>query len=114
MTDENNGTRKPHNHFNELSPEQLEEWAKIDAAVAETKRIQEIGEAQKIFDLDKLVRIKVIYGKSNQQQLGKGYALGPIRTRTTRTKIRPQIHYSILGKPKVRPILQRPTIKRFR
>jgi hypothetical protein len=41
---------KPHNYFNELSPEQQEELRRLDAMIAEAKRYRKIGEAVNMFE----------------------------------------------------------------
>lgn len=56
--DNNNNTRKPHNYSEEATSAQREEWAKIEAAAAEVKKINEMREAQKTFRIDSIERVK--------------------------------------------------------
>lgn len=65
MSDKEDNTRKPHNHFDELTSAQREEWAKISAAKAEVKRQEDIGNAQKTFDEDKVSKVKFTAGDGN-------------------------------------------------
>lgn len=41
---------KPHNYFNELSPERQEELRRLDAMIAEAERYRKIGEAVNMFE----------------------------------------------------------------
>ena len=46
----NIATRKPHNYFNELSPEQQEERTRLDVMIAEAERYRKIGEDVNMFE----------------------------------------------------------------
>jgi hypothetical protein len=52
MSDNNDSTqtRKPHNYFDELSPERQEEHRRLDAMIAEAERYRKIGEAVDMFE----------------------------------------------------------------
>lgn len=58
MSDDNS-TRKPHNHFDELTPAQKEEWAKMEAMAANTEEVERIGKAQSDFDPNRLEKFNL-------------------------------------------------------
>ena len=68
MSDDNSSTRKPHNYFEESTPAQREESAKISAAKAEVERIKEIGDAQKTFGKVEKTKLNFDYGNGNSRK----------------------------------------------
>lgn len=74
MSDNNDSTQtpKPHNYWNELTPAQREEWAKMAADEAEVKRLEDIGNAQKTFEKVAKVNLTIDNGngdaRSGEQQ----------------------------------------------
>ena len=61
-----NNTRKPHNYWNDLTPEQREKYlkkeedeAKLRAAIAEREAWKKVADAQDDYDIKKLERYKL-------------------------------------------------------
>jgi hypothetical protein len=88
--------RKPHNYFNEQSPEQQEEHRRLDAMIAEAERYRKIGEAVNMFESFQRwlktarpnLKPKPRYRAKSKSRLGLGLGL------------RPQIHYRVKPRAK--------------
>jgi hypothetical protein len=57
--------RKPHNYWDEMTPAQREELARMEAMAAKTKEIEDIGKAQRDFDPNRLDRFKLANNDGN-------------------------------------------------
>jgi hypothetical protein len=71
MSDNNDSTPKPHDHFKELTPAQREEWAKMSADAAEVKRLEDIGKAQWTFDKVAKANLTISNGNGNGKEKQK-------------------------------------------